>query len=182
MCAVDDAALSGHPGETRTSPLDPGPVPPAPDPPKRRGVVRRWSGDLLAYPWFAPLAILGCFAAAAAGVVATNPTDDTGPTTCLFKLATGFDCPGCGGTRAFYYLLTLNLPEAARHHLMAVFAAPFLVWMFAAWALPRLAPRLTWRLPIFHLTPKALTGFLIVWAAFVIVRNLPWEPFTFFYV
>nr|WP_255672650.1 DUF2752 domain-containing protein [Glycomyces amatae] len=126
--------------------------------------------------------MLGCFAVAAGGVLATDPTDDTGTTTCLFKLTTGFDCPGCGGTRAFYYVLTLNLPEAARHHLMAVFAAPFIVWMYLAWALPRLAPRRTWRLPTFHLTPRALTGFLLVWAAFFVARNLPWEPFAFFYV
>ncbi|GAB4007637.1 hypothetical protein GCM10029992_61920 [Glycomyces albus] len=115
-------------------------------------------------------------------MAATNPTDDVGPTTCLFKMTTGFDCPGCGGTRAFFYLLNGNLPEAARHHLMAVFAAPFLVWMYLAWALPRVAPRVRWRLPRLQLTPGVLSGFLIAWAAFWVVRNLPWEPFTFFYV
>lgn len=169
MCAVDEAALASQSGQ-------------APPEPKRGNPVQRWVGSVLAHPWFAPLAILGCFSAAAAGVVATNPTDNTGPSTCLFKIATGFDCPGCGGTRAFYYLVTLNLPEAARHHLMAVFAAPFIVWIYLAWALPRLVPRRTWRLPTFHLTPSALTTFLIVWGVFFIARNLPWEPFSFFYV
>ncbi|GAA1674602.1 hypothetical protein GCM10009830_21310 [Glycomyces endophyticus] len=168
MCAVDEATLASRPD---------------PETPRRRGnPVKRWVTGAVARPWFAPIAILACFAAAAAGVVATNPTDDTGPTSCLFKLATGFDCPGCGGTRAFYYVLTLNLPEAARHHVMAVFAAPFIAWMFLAWAVPRLAPRRTWRLPTFHLTPGLLTVFLSAWAAFTILRNLPWEPFTFFYV
>lgn len=182
MCAVDDAALSGHPREPRTADASAaGPLPPAAPPPRRRS-PKRWTGDLLAYPWFAPLALLGCFAVAAGGVLATDPTDNTGPSTCLFKMTTGFDCPGCGGTRAFYYVLTLNLPEAARHHLVAVFAAPFIVWMYLAWALPRLVPRRAWRLPTFHLTPKALTGVLLVWAAFFVARNLPWEPFTFFYV
>ncbi|THV31345.1 DUF2752 domain-containing protein [Glycomyces paridis] len=168
MCAVDEAGLDAARG-------------PAPEP-RRGDAVRRWIGALFARPWVAPVGILVCVAGAAAGVVATDPTDNTGPSTCLFKLTTGFDCPGCGGTRAFYYLATLNLPEAARHHLMAVFAAPFLVWMFVAWALPRLVARRTWRLPVFHLTPGALTGFLIVWAAFTVARNLPWPPFTFFYV
>jgi hypothetical protein len=185
VCAVDDAALSGRPAESRTSPAPDAPATgpaSAPPAPRRPGFAKRWTGDLLAYPWFAPLAVLACFAVAAGGVLATNPTDNTGPTTCLFKMTTGFDCPGCGGTRAFYYALTLNLPEAARHHLLAVFAAPFIVWMYLAWALPRLVPRRTWRLPTFHLTPKALTGFLLVWAAFFIARNLPWEPFAFFYV
>ncbi|WP_211116265.1 DUF2752 domain-containing protein [Glycomyces buryatensis] len=149
---------------------------------RRQNPVTRWSAALFAHPAFAPLAVLGCFAAAAGGVIATNPTDNTGPSTCLFKMTTGFDCPGCGGTRAFYYLLTGNLPEAARHHVMAVFAAPFLVWMYLTWALPRLRRIRQWRLPTFHLTPNALTGFLIVWAVFFIARNLPWEPFTHFFV
>jgi hypothetical protein len=172
VCAVDQAALASQPGPSGEAPPEP----------KGGNPVQRWVAAVLAHPWFAPLTILGCFAAAASGIVATNPTDNTGPSTCLFKITTGFDCPGCGGTRAFYYLATLNLPEAARHHLMAVFAAPFLVWIYLAWALPRLFARRTWRLPTFHLTPNALTGFLLVWAAFFIARNLPWEPFTFFYV
>ncbi|MDA1359405.1 DUF2752 domain-containing protein [Glycomyces luteolus] len=169
MCAVDEATLASEPGQT-------------PPEPKRGNPVQRWVAGVIGHPAFAPLAILGCFSAAAAGIVATNPTDNTGPSTCLFKIATGFDCPGCGGTRAFYYLATLNLPEAARHHLMAVFAAPFIVWLYLAWALPRLVPRRTWRLPTFHLTPGALSAYLIVWGVFFIARNLPWEPFTFFYV
>ncbi|MFG3339021.1 DUF2752 domain-containing protein [Glycomyces sp. NPDC048151] len=169
MCAVDEAALANEPGQ-------------APPEPKRRNPVQRWVAGVTGHPAFAPLAILGCFSVAAAGIVVTNPTDNTGPSTCLFKMATGFDCPGCGGTRAFYYLLTMNLSEAARHHVMAVFAAPFIVWMYLAWALPRLVTRRTWRLPTFHLTPGALTGFLIVWGVFFIARNLPWEPFSFFYV
>ncbi|WP_199038254.1 DUF2752 domain-containing protein [Glycomyces salinus] len=149
---------------------------------RRRGWASRLAAGLLARQWLAPVALLSCFALAAGGVAATNPTDDTGPTTCLFKMTTGFDCPGCGGTRAFFYLLNGNLPEAARHHLMAVFAAPFLVWMYLAWALPRVAPRVRWRLPGLRLTPGVLSGFLIAWAAFWVVRNLPWEPFTLLYV
>ncbi|MQM27199.1 DUF2752 domain-containing protein [Glycomyces albidus] len=169
MCAVDEVTLESRPEPGRA--------------PRRRGnPVKRWVTDVVVRPWFAPLAILSCFAAAAAGVAATDPTDNTGQTTCLFKLATGFDCPGCGGTRAFYYVITLNLPEAARHHVMAVFAAPFLAWMYLAWALPRIFPKRTWRLPTFHLTPGLLTAFLAAWAAFTVLRNLPWEPFTFFYV
>jgi hypothetical protein len=172
VCAVDETALASQPGRSDETPLEP----------KGGNPVQRWVAGVLAHPWFAPLTILGCVSAAAAGIVATDPTDNTGPSTCLFKITTGFDCPGCGGTRAFYYLATLNLPEAARHHAMAVFAAPFLIWMYLAWALPRLFARRTWRLPVFHLTPNTLTAFLVVWGVFFIARNLPWEPFTFFYV
>src|SRR5690606_23027819 len=66
-------------------------------------------------PWAAPAAIATCFAGAASYVLVSNPTDAGANdiSTCLVKLTTGLDCPGCGGTRAFYYLLTGNVPEAA---------------------------------------------------------------------
>ncbi len=163
MCAVEEAAPEREGG-------------------RRPNAVSRWTACLFAQRWLAPVAVLVCFAAVAGGVAVTNPTDDVGPSTCLVKMLTGFDCPGCGGTRAFYYLLTANLPEAARHHAVAVFAAPFIVWMYLAWALPRVLPKVRWRLPAPHLTPGVLTSFLVVWGLFFIARNLPWEPFTYLYV
>jgi hypothetical protein len=132
--------------------------------------------------WIAPTALLVCFLSAASFVVISDPTDDLGPTTCAFKMVTGFDCPGCGGTRAFYYVLTFNLPEAARNHVIAVFAAPFLVYLYASWALRRVFPRVRWRFPSFRLTPLMATYFMIGWAAFWVLRNIPWPPFTALYV
>ena len=78
-------------------------------------------------------------AASAAGMAtrwsATPPTATrTPPPSCLLKLTTGLDCPGCGGTRALWYLLHGDLPAAARHHVLFVFAVPFLAYLFVAWA------------------------------------------------
>jgi hypothetical protein len=131
--------------------------------------------------WLAPAAILACFTGGAATVLWFNPTAaaaDAIPT-CIVKATTGFDCPGCGGTRAFYYLLHGNLPEAARHHALAVFAAPFLVWMYVAWAVQRI-----WglRLPQPRLSARSIAWFLTIWGVFSVVRNLPWAPFTKLYV
>ncbi|QSB04315.1 DUF2752 domain-containing protein [Natronoglycomyces albus] len=147
-------------------------------PVKEPGPIKRF----FALPWVGPVAVLLGFATAAAAVLYYNPTNEVGPTTCAFKLMTGFDCPGCGGTRAFYYTLTFNLPEAARNHAMALFAAPFLTWMFAQWSVPRLFPRLGWRWPVFVVTPRITFWFLGVWAVYWIARNLPWEPFIHLYV
>lgn len=132
--------------------------------------------------WLAPLALLSCFAGAAGLVLANNPADGQPDPLggCAFKLVTGFDCPGCGGTRAFWYLMHGNLPEAARHHALAVFAAPFLVYMYLVWTGKRLFPRL--RMPQLRLTPAMLGWFLGAWGIYWVVRNLPWEPFTFLYV
>jgi hypothetical protein len=131
--------------------------------------------------WGAPAAIALCFAGAASFVLATNPTD-TGAAdlpTCIVKLTTGLDCPGCGGTRAFYYLLQGNIPEAARHHAIAVFAAPFLVWLYLAWAVKRITGR---TLPTPRISSRAISLFLVAWAVFAVVRNLPFAPFTSLYV
>src|SRR5256885_7653191 len=86
--------------------------------------------------WTAPLMVLVCFTGGVAYTSAAPPTagDAFAGPNCLVKLATGFDCPGCGGTRAFYFLMHGNVLAAARSHLMAVFAAPFLIYMYLAWA------------------------------------------------
>ena len=96
--------------------------------------------------WLAPVAVLGCLAGAVGYTVWADPTrsaPDAAPT-CLLKLTTGLDCPGCGGTRAFWYLLHGDLPAAARHHIVFVFAVPFLLYLYVAWAGKQL---FGWRLP-----------------------------------
>ncbi|MGI5244642.1 DUF2752 domain-containing protein [Dactylosporangium sp. CA-139066] len=100
--------------------------------------------------------------------------------TCLVKLLTGFDCPGCGGTRAAWYLLHGDIPAAAHHHAPLVFAAPFLAYLYVAWTVNRL--NLPFKLPVLRISNGALIGFLGVWLVFSILRNLPWAPFTYFYV
>jgi hypothetical protein len=131
--------------------------------------------------WAAPAAVLACFAGAAGFVLYTDPTDTAAdaPPTCLVKLTTGFDCPGCGGTRAFYYALHGNIPAAARHHAVFVFALPFLIYLYVAWAARRVFGR---RLPALRITPKTVGVFLAAWAVFTVLRNLPWAPFSWLYV
>src|SRR4051812_18854033 len=82
--------------------------------------------------WAAPVAALGCMAAAVGYTMLVDPTKsgpDAAPT-CLLKLTTGLDCPGCGGTRAMWYVLHGDLPAAARHHVLFVFALPFLLYLY----------------------------------------------------
>jgi Protein of unknown function (DUF2752). len=131
--------------------------------------------------WSAPVAIAACFAGVATWVLISDPTDAkaTDMPSCLVKLTTGLDCPGCGGTRAFYYLLQGNLPQAVRHHAIAVLAAPVLVWLYVAWSVRKITGR---RLPVPSLGGGAMLAFLLAWAVFSVVRNIPVEPFTALYV
>ncbi|GGN53352.1 hypothetical protein GCM10010112_02080 [Actinoplanes lobatus] len=131
--------------------------------------------------WLAPLAILACTGGAVGYTLLTDPTTAQAgdPPSCLLKYLTGFVCPGCGGTRAAWFLLHGDLPAAARHHLVFVFAVPFLIYLYVAWAGRRLF-RL--RLPEFSVSPAAMITFMVVWGVWSILRNLPWAPFTAFYV
>ena len=58
-------------------------------------------------------------------------------------------------------------------------AVPFLLYMYVAWAGRRM---FGWRLPQLTLSPRAIGIFLAVWGVWSVLRNLPWAPFTMFYV
>ncbi|MBF9135106.1 DUF2752 domain-containing protein [Plantactinospora sp. S1510] len=131
--------------------------------------------------WAAPVAALACMAGAVGYTLFADPAHsapDAAPS-CILKLTTGLDCPGCGGTRAFWYLLHGDLPAAARHHLMFVFAVPFLLYIYLAWTGRQV---FGWRLPQLEITPKMIGIFLAAWAVFTVLRNLPWAPFDYLYV
>lgn len=131
--------------------------------------------------WAAPAALLVCMGGAVGYTLAVDPTAagaDAEPS-CLLKYTTGFVCPGCGGTRAAWFLLHGDLPAAARHHALFVFLVPFLLYLYVAWAAQRVFGR---RLPQPKVGPKAIGALLAVWAVFSVLRNLPWAPFTLFFV
>lgn len=162
-------------------PGEAGPPPPAYvyPPPGRfsQFMLRMWARSPR---WLAPAAILACLGGAVAHVLIREPIDSAADTTtCLVKLTTGFDCPGCGGTRAFYYLVQADLPAAARHHLVFVFAVPFLLYAYVAWAGNQIF-RL--RLPQLRPSPLMVGMLLTAAGAFTVLRNLPWAPFSWFYV
>lgn len=131
--------------------------------------------------WAAPAGLAAGCAAASAYVLWNNPTDIGAAAlpTCLVRLTTGFDCPGCGGTRALWYLLHGDLAAAAQHHMIAVFAAPFLIYAYVAWTAGTVFGR---RLPQLRVSVRTVAVGLGVWAVFTVLRNLPFEPFTWFYV
>jgi len=160
----------------------PGYGPPHYEPPQpdrvTRFIQRKWRESPI---WVAPAAMLVCMAGAVGYTLATSPTEANAGAapSCLLKYTTGFICPGCGGTRAAWYLLHGDIPAAARHHALFVFVVPFLLYMYFAWAGRRL---FGWRLPQLDLSPGVIGAFIAVWGVFSVLRNLPWAPFTAFYV
>ncbi|MDR0939783.1 MAG: DUF2752 domain-containing protein [Mediterranea sp.] len=46
---------------------------------------------------------------------------------CLFKLLTGYDCPGCGSQRAIHYLLNGEIGKAMGANMLVVVSIPYLL-------------------------------------------------------
>jgi hypothetical protein len=49
---------------------------------------------------------------------------------CIFSEVTGFDCPGCGLTRAALALLDLNIYQAFRYNMLVFVLTPFYLVYF----------------------------------------------------
>ena len=93
---------------------------------------------------------------------------------CPFKALTGYDCPGCGITRALHSFLHGNLLQAADHNLLAVLIAILAVgWLVVA----RVQRRRGRPTPRFSLSPRATIAIALVVLAFWVLRNLPMQPF-----
>jgi hypothetical protein len=131
---------------------------------------------------FTPLAAWGFLGAVTAYVLTYNPTDSqqdlTGP--CVFHETFGIDGPGCGGTRMFYHLIHGDLVEAARHHLVALVGLLYGLYALVAWTAGWIFGK---RLPIWRPSLRAIVIYIAVFLIYaVVLRNLPWAPFNWFYV
>ncbi|PHS65731.1 MAG: hypothetical protein COB12_06575 [Flavobacterium sp.] len=87
---------------------------------------------------------------------------------CITKTITDYDCPGCGGQRAFHELLHGNLIEAAKLNLFIYFFAPLLLFIFLKVTLKPFGIKL----PDIILATKWLVGILILMLIFTILRNV----------
>ena len=89
--------------------------------------------------------------------------------TCLFHSLTGWNCPGCGATRAAYQLLHGHLLRALRDNALFILTLVALAAQ-GAWLV---AQRIRNRPVAFMVPPKVLWAFLVITLAFTVLRNLP---------
>jgi len=120
----------------------------------------------------AGITILG---AGAALVAYFNPTTAGFFPVCPLFALTGIHCPGCGLTRGFHALFHGDFLTALGFNaLLPVFILLF-GFVFISLVLIVVRGRgLSWRI----FPPSATYGFLILAAAFFVLRNLPFYPFT----
>jgi hypothetical protein len=104
------------------------------------------------------------------------PTEGSFYPRCLFHLATGFHCPGCGATRCVYALVHGDLPQALAYNLLLLLYLPYLAATAfnACWHAVVGRPAFCGRLPSWAIMATAIL-LMVYW----VVRNLPFAPFTF---
>jgi len=122
-----------------------------------------------AAPWVAT----GALASVALGLALVDPAG--GPPVCPFRAVTGWDCPGCGGTRAVHQLLTGHLGAAIDLNLLAVLALPFLAWALWAAIVAALGGP---RYPTPSLSRRWSWALVVLIAVFWVVRNVPGTPLS----
>jgi hypothetical protein len=129
-----------------------------------RATVRR--------PVAAPVSAGGLLLAGCVTLAVVDPTH--GPPVCPFKAVTGWDCPGCGGTRALHQLFTGHLGAALSYNVLAVVILPVLLWgLFVSLTGALGGPR--WK-SVSIARPWIWIAFAVV-ITFWVVRNLPVAPF-----
>lgn len=96
---------------------------------------------------------------------------------CGFHDMTGWLCPGCGGQRAFYYLLHGNLLTALQHNLLILIILPFLVYAYVVIGQIYLVGNKKFE-KYLNMKPWYAYALIIVIVLFFILRNIPISPFT----
>jgi hypothetical protein len=87
---------------------------------------------------------------------------------CPLHAFTGFFCPGCGSTRALYYLFHGHPAMAFRENALAMVLLPFVVYELGAVLTGR------WPSVSARLRPWTLWALLALVILFGVMRNLPW--------
>jgi ABC-type branched-subunit amino acid transport system permease subunit len=119
-----------------------------------------------------PILVIGGFAI----VYFYDPDRNLLPIPCLFNMVTGLDCIGCGTTRALNALAHGKILTALSHNLITPFwlllpaYALLGEWLRAVVGRPVLPPIRDHRWMLILLLVSSLL--------FFVLRNLPWEPFT----
>jgi hypothetical protein len=121
--------------------------------------------------------LAGLAAAGCAYVGLVDPNTSSFYPGCPFRAMTGFDCPGCGATRALHAAITGNPLQALDHNAFFVIAAVLGIVGFVAAKLRRRMgrPAIAWKL-----SARGAIALGLLTCTFWFARNMPWEPLSWF--
>jgi hypothetical protein len=97
-----------------------------------------------------------------------SPTEHSFYPRCIFHALTGWQCPGCGGTRALYHLLHLNFGQAMHYNALVTLAAPVVLAYFIFWYCAVLR---SGRGPNLSLSRPAMAFLYVAVLLFAVARN-----------
>ena len=106
-----------------------------------------------------------------------NPIKNSIFPKCIFLKYTGLYCPGCGGTRATYYLIHGNIVKALDYNCLFVFLLPFMFYLYILTFGIKYNGR-----PLIKVTRFSLNfciGLGVIIVGFCILRNIPVYPFRY---
>lgn len=96
---------------------------------------------------------------------------------CTFKALTGLNCPGCGGQRAFHFLLHGEFLQALRYNFLIILLPFFMYLIYVIVEIYILKQKK--HIPKFMFSNKLGIIVLIVVILFTLLRNIPCEPFIY---
>lgn len=107
-----------------------------------------------------------------------NPDNPNWLAKCSFHEYTSYNCPGCGGQRAIHYLLHGEILQALHHNLIFTLGLPFLLYLyFLVVDVYILKDKKLLR--SFMYSPKFGFSVVAVIILFLVLRNIPFFPFTY---
>lgn len=127
-----------------------------------------------------PAAVAAGIGVACAAVWLGDPTTSGGLfPVCPTKFLFGIDCPGCGGLRMVYSLLHGNVSAAVHYNAVALVFVVLFAWSGLAWTVGRLRGRAVRSWLHWRWTPWVAS---VAFAAWFVLRNLPFPPFAGLFV
>ena len=92
---------------------------------------------------------------------------------CFFHELTGLYCPGCGVQRSFHALLNGHIITAIDYNLLFILFLPLIIYFILAFALGK-------KHPYSSFIYKSAFSFtvVIVVVSFWVLRNIPYNPFS----
>ncbi len=106
-----------------------------------------------------------------------NPQGNSWFPSCPLHKYTGLHCPGCGTQRAIHHTLNGDFGMAMRYNPLLLYGLVSLIYAYGIKAYKRINPDSK----ITNIVYTAFYGWfsLVLVSIYFVLRNLPWEPFTY---
>ncbi len=104
--------------------------------------------------------------------------NDTLSVQCGFYNLTGYSCPGCGGQRALHYLLHGKFLTALHYNAIFILGLPVLFYLYFVTIRVYVFKDIKY-MDSFVFSSKFGYSLLAVLVIYFIIRNIPYEPFSY---